>query len=82
MRTDQGDGRPVMTVEPLSTACAAVVERGEDACFGAGPFNSYFSATGTDHQPPHVLRRPFIGELGRWPAAGQVFAVVTQTGRK
>ncbi len=32
-----------MTVEPLSTACAAVVERGEHACFGISPFNSYFS---------------------------------------
>lgn len=32
-----------MTVEPLSAACAAVVERGEHACFGISPFNSYFS---------------------------------------
>jgi cyclo(L-tyrosyl-L-tyrosyl) synthase len=33
----------VMTVEPLSEGCAAVVERGEHACFGISPFNSYFS---------------------------------------
>jgi len=32
-----------MTVEPLSDGCAAVVERGEHACFGISPFNSYFS---------------------------------------
>jgi cyclo(L-tyrosyl-L-tyrosyl) synthase len=32
-----------MTVEPLSEGCAAVVERGEHACFGISPFNSYFS---------------------------------------
>ncbi|MGP3952139.1 tRNA-dependent cyclodipeptide synthase [Streptomyces sp. 7N604] len=82
MRTDQGDGRPAMTVEPLNTACAAVMERGEHACFGASPFNSYFSATGIDHQPPHVLRRPSIGELGRRPATGQGFAVVTPAGRE
>ncbi|WP_249938714.1 tRNA-dependent cyclodipeptide synthase [Streptomyces mirabilis] len=43
MSTDQGDGCPAMTVEPLSAACAAVVERGEHACFGISPFNSYFS---------------------------------------
>lgn len=33
-----------MAVEPLSAACAAVVEQGEHACFGISPFNSYFSA--------------------------------------
>lgn len=32
-----------MRVEPLSDGCAAVVERGEHACFGISPFNSYFS---------------------------------------
>ncbi|WP_328694377.1 tRNA-dependent cyclodipeptide synthase [Streptomyces phaeochromogenes] len=32
-----------MIVEPLSAGCAAVVERGEHACFGISPFNSYFS---------------------------------------
>ena len=46
MSTDQeaeGIGCPAMTVEPLSAACAAVVERGEHVCFGISPFNSYFS---------------------------------------
>ncbi|WKX69384.1 tRNA-dependent cyclodipeptide synthase [Streptomyces sp. XD-27] len=43
MSTDQGDGCPAMTVELLSDACAAAVERGEHACFGISPFNSYFS---------------------------------------
>ncbi|MGP3979829.1 tRNA-dependent cyclodipeptide synthase [Streptomyces sp. KR80] len=45
MRTDEEDGCPAMMVEPLSADCAAVVERGEHACFGISPFNSYFSTT-------------------------------------
>jgi cyclo(L-tyrosyl-L-tyrosyl) synthase len=34
------------------------------------------------HQPPDVLRRLYAGELGRRPAAGQGFAVVTSAGRE
>jgi cyclo(L-tyrosyl-L-tyrosyl) synthase len=34
------------------------------------------------HQPPDVLRRLYAGELGRRPAAGQGFAVVTPAGRE
>lgn len=45
-----------MTVEPLSSACATVVERGEHACFGISPFNSYFSTAR-------------IGELAAWGLA-------------
>lgn len=32
-----------MTVTPLSDSCAAALARGEHACFGIIPFNSYFS---------------------------------------
>jgi len=33
-----------MTVTPLSDSCAVALARGEHACFGISPFNSYFSA--------------------------------------
>jgi cyclo(L-tyrosyl-L-tyrosyl) synthase len=73
MTTDQGDDCPPMAVEPLSAACAAVVEQGEHACFGISPFNSYFS---TDR----------IRELAAWGLARfervAGFAVVTPAGRE
>ncbi len=40
---DRGEPPTAMAVTPLSSECTAVIDRGEHACFGVSPFNSYFS---------------------------------------
>ncbi|MEK2479145.1 tRNA-dependent cyclodipeptide synthase [Streptomyces noursei] len=44
MSTREQDEPPAaMAVTPLSSGCAAAIDRAEHACFGISPFNSYFS---------------------------------------
>jgi cyclo(L-tyrosyl-L-tyrosyl) synthase len=44
METDHcANGSAAMMVTPLSGSCAEALVRGEHACFGISPFNSYFS---------------------------------------